>query len=346
MRRAAQAFGFAACVVGMTSAASANQLIVNGYGAEYEALIREHIIKPFEEKFGVTVIYDANGSASQDYARIRATGGAPGYDVVAMTAPEAILGCDEQLLEPLTVEKVPNMARLLPEVQSTVGNCGAVHDIQYMSLLYRKDRLDAAPDSWAALADPKFDKRTILPKFENILGIYLTQMFSVMEGGTLDDPDAGFEFMKKAAPLAYTFEQSSSIMGKYITDDVAWVMPFWNARGQLLVDENDYLAYVIPKEGTIPLLGTISVPAKAENKELALQFINFWLEKQQQENWAQAYNVGTIRDDVELPEDFKARNITSAADLERLQLPDLRNIAKKRGEWGAKFKREIAGLAG
>ena len=52
MRRAAQAIGLAACVMGMTSAASADQLIVNGYGAEYEALIRENIIKPFEEKFG------------------------------------------------------------------------------------------------------------------------------------------------------------------------------------------------------------------------------------------------------------------------------------------------------
>lgn len=37
-------------------------LVVNSYGGPYEAIIEERIIKPFEEKTGIDVVYDAVGS--------------------------------------------------------------------------------------------------------------------------------------------------------------------------------------------------------------------------------------------------------------------------------------------
>ena len=73
------------------ASAFAETLIVNSYGGPYEAIIEERIIKPFEEKYGVDVVYDAVGSASQDYAKIKATKGQPGvrccgHDRVAVAA--------------------------------------------------------------------------------------------------------------------------------------------------------------------------------------------------------------------------------------------------------------------
>jgi putative spermidine/putrescine transport system substrate-binding protein len=332
-------------LLGQVVAASAQTLVVNGYGAEYEEIILRTIIRPFEQRFGARVTYDVNGSASQDYARIRATRGAPGYDVVVMTAAESIRGCDERLLERLTPERVPNMRRLLPAVQGSVGECGAVHEVQYMALLYRTDRIATPPESWAALADPRWRGRLLLPKFENILSLYLTQMLSVMQGGTLDNPDRGFAFFAQIAPHALAFEQSSSLIGRYLETGEAWIAPFWNARGELLTESGQPLALALPREGTIPLLATLNIPSGADNKDLAFRFVNFWLEKEQQEAWAQAYRVGTIRDDVELPPAFRARQITTAADLARLHLPDLRNIANQRNRWQQRFQRDVASRA-
>jgi len=328
-----------------TAAASAQNLVVNGYGAEYEEIILRTIIRPFEQRFGVRVVYDANGSASQDYARIRASRGAPGYDVVVMTAAESIRGCDERLLERLTPERVPNMRRLLPEVQNSAGACGAVHEIQYMALLYRTDRVTTRPDSWSVLADPRWRGRLILPKFENILSVYLTQMLSVMQGGTLDNPDRGFAYFAQIAPNAFAFEESSSLIGRYLEVGDAWIAPFWSARGELLAESGQPLAIALPREGTIPLLATLNIPSGADNKDLAFRFVNFWLEREQQEAWAQAYRVGTIRDDVELPAAFRARQITTAADMSRLHLPDLHNIATQRNRWQQRFTREVASRA-
>ncbi len=81
-----------ACV-GTQGSACAEALVVNSYGGPYEAIIEERIIKPFEEKTGIDVVYDAVGSASQDYAKIKATKGQPGFDVVVMTASQALQGC-------------------------------------------------------------------------------------------------------------------------------------------------------------------------------------------------------------------------------------------------------------
>ena len=55
-------------------------LVVNSFGGEYQELFENAVIKPFEKKFGVKVVHDATGTSSQDYAKIRASKGAPGFD--------------------------------------------------------------------------------------------------------------------------------------------------------------------------------------------------------------------------------------------------------------------------
>jgi len=322
-----------------------DQLVINAYGARYEQLVMEAIIEPFEEEFGVDVIYDVAGSAAEDYARIRATNGAPGYDVVVMTAPESINGCAEGLLAPINEETVPNVAHLIPEIQSITDGCGAVHEIQYMSLLYSTEEFPEPPTSWTILGEEEYHDRIILPNFTNIMGVFLTQVFSVMGGGSINEIDPGMEYLAEIAPNAIEFVQSSSIMANFIEDGSAVLMPYWSARGALLRDSGIGVDFTIPEEGTVPLLATLNIPAQAENIDLAYEFVNFWLSKDRQEAWAQAYNVGTIRDDVELPEDFTANQITSAEDLERLHLPDLIVIGENRSEWSARWMREISGLA-
>jgi len=329
----------------MSHGAVGQDLIVNAYGARYEQLVMDTIIHPFEEEFGVSVLYDVGGSAAEDYARIRATGGQPGYDVVVMTAPESIQGCAEGLLAPINADTVPNAAHLIPEIQNITDGCGAVHEIQYMSLLYSTNEFDEAPTSWRILADPAYTDRLILPNFTNIMGVYLTQVFSVMEGGTLDDIDPGFVYLAEIAPNAIEFVQSSSIMANFMENGSAVLMPYWSARAALLRESELDVDFTIPEEGTIPLLATLNIPAEAENLDLAYEFVNFWLDKTQQENWAQAYNVGTIRDDVDLPDDFTRSQITSVDDLSRLHLLDLAILGANRSDWSARWMREISGLA-
>ena len=326
--------------------ALAETLVVNSYGGPYEAIIEERIIKPFEAIYGVDVVYDAVGSSSQDYAKIKASQGRPGFDVVVMTASQSLQGCKDGLLERLDVASIPNLDRLAPSLASVAGPCGAVHEVQYMSLLYRTDKLAAAPTSWSALLEPELRHRIILPTFQNILSVFLLEIMSLSRGGDLiDDVDPGFAAMAEMARQSVGFEQSSAILESYIKDGTVWAMPFWNGRAQLLVDEGVPVDYVRPKEGTIPLIATLNIPVGADNKTAAKAFINFFLEKSSQEAWVTGYKVGSARGDIVIPDAIARRQITTQDDLAALKLPDLTRVAEKLGEWGERWERDVVSQA-
>ncbi len=336
----------AVAISGAVTIAQGQDLIVNSYGGPYEQIIQDAIIRPFEEQFGVRVIYDAVGSSQQDYAKIKATNGRPGFDVVVMSASQSLEGCREGLLEPMSAKTVPNLAHLNSAISAVAGPCGAVHELQYLSLLYRTDMLAKAPTSWKDLFDENLQDRIVLPTFANIMAAYLTQVMSSVHGGNIDDDiDPGFEAMTRLAAQSIGFEQASAILESYIVDGRVWAMPFWDGRAQLLVDSGAPVDYVLPIEGSIPLVATLNVPVGAQNKELALQFVDFFLSKTSQELWVQGYKVGSARSDIEVSDDARARKVTTQADLDALLLPDLEALAANLPEWGMRWEREVVPAA-
>lgn len=326
--------------------ASAETLVLNSYGGPYEAIIQERIIKPFEERFGIDVVYDAVGSAQQDYAKIKATNGRPGFDVAVMTASQSLQGCKDGLLEKLLPAAIPNLASLSQSLSSAAGPCGAVHEVQYLSLLYRTDKLASEPASWTDLLGPELKGKIILPTFQNIMAVYLLEMMSLSNGGDLiDNIDPGFDAMAKVSAQSVGFEQSSAILESYVRDGSVWVMPFWNGRAQLLVDEGVAVDYVRPKEGTIPLIATLNIPVGAANKDAAMKFIDFFLEKSSQEAWVAGYRVGSARGDIDVPPELQRRQVASGGVDGGLHLPDLVRLQAKLPEWAERWERDVVSQA-
>nr|WP_234903081.1 ABC transporter substrate-binding protein [Ensifer adhaerens] len=331
-----------AAFVTQANVAGAETLVLNSYGGPYEAIIQERIIKPFEERHGIDVVYDAVGSAQQDYAKIKATNGRPGFDVAVMTASQSLQGCKDGLLEKLAVAEIPNLASLSPGLSSAAGPCGAVHEVQYLSLLYRTDKLTSAPVSWADLLDPQLTGKIILPTFQNIMAVYLLEMMSLSNGGDLiDNIDPGFDAMAKVSAQSVGFEQSSAILESYVRDGSVWAMPFWNGRAQLLVDEGVPVDYIRPREGTIPLIATLNIPVGAANKDAAVKFIDFFLEKSSQEGWVTGYRVGSARTDIDVPAELQRRQVQSVAGDKSLHLPDLMLLQAKLPEWAERWERDV-----
>lgn len=331
--------------VGGAGSVAADQLVLNSYGGPYEEIIRSRIIEPFEAETGIRVVYDAVGSSSQDYAKIKATGGKPGFDVVVMTATQALQGCKDGLLEELPSDVIKELAHLSSRLADAAGPCGAVHEVQYMSLLYRTDHIEGVPSSWSLLLDPALSRRVILPTFQNVMAVNLLQVMSVMNGGGLvDNLDPGFAAMAAIARQSIGFEQSSALLESYIKDGSVWAMPFWNGRAQLLVDSGAPVEYVRPSEGTIPLIATLSVPVGAENKEAAYRFIDFFLRKSSQEAWVAGYRVGSARTDIDVPDELRDRQITEA-ELDQLHLPDLSVMAERMPEWSQRWDRDVVPAA-
>ena len=198
----------AAAVVGLGSPYVWGQrtdetLVVNSFGGEYQELFEKNIIEPFEKKFGVKVIHDATGTSSQDYAKIRASKGAPGFDVAAaLSPPEVILGAKEGLLEKITDKEVPNLKYTWEKARQTLPPVTVIHTLQFDSLLYNKDKVEK-PDSWADYWAPqkrygdKIKGHVIAFHPNNLLSVYALIFAAQLGGGSRGAPDefAPIEFV-------------------------------------------------------------------------------------------------------------------------------------------------------
>ena len=187
-------------------ALAADTLVVNGYGAEFQEFITQTTIEPFEKKFGVKVTYDNTGTAAQNYAKIRASRGAPGFDVAAeLTPAEVILGQREKLLEPVTEAEVPNLKYVWPKSRTIIPpyRRGA-----WLSVSIPAVEQGAAGEAEILgellAAGPAYgDKiKGHLVAFEpaNLLSVYALIMAAKLKGGGVDNMQPAWDLLAAQKP--------------------------------------------------------------------------------------------------------------------------------------------------
>lgn len=339
------------CAPFIITAQAADSLVVTAYGGEYEDVFMKTVVKPFEKKFGVHIVYDESGGASQTYAKIRAARGAPGFDVAAeLTAPEAILGGKEKLLEPVSEKEVPNLKYVWQKSLEAIPPVGVVPYYQYMPLLWNKKKIDK-PDSWADYWIPgtKYGdkiKGHLLghDPASNLLAVYALIMAAKLKGGGMHHMDGAWELLKQQKPWLEAVIQSSAQAAPYFENDEVWLTPYWSARSGYYVAKGYPLGFTIPKEGTIGLADVSAVPIGAKNKKLAFEFLNFRLDRDVQRAFGLAYFASPGRPDIgDWPADFVATQITTQKAMDSLDLPDSGFIGRMRNEWVLRWQEIMAG---
>ena len=330
-------------------AQSSDQLVVNAYGGEFQEVFLKTTVAPFEQKFGVKVVYDDAGSAAEDYAKIRASRGAPGFDVAAeLTPPEIFLGAREKLLEPITEREVPNLRHVWEKSRTIVPNTGLVHTYQYTALIWNKKTLEK-PDSWADYWNPsakygdRIKGRVLNHHPSNLLAIYALIMAAKLKGGGVDNLDPAFAMLRDLKPYIGATVQTSAAAVPYFENEQVWISPYWSARAGYYEAKGYPFGYTIPKEGTIGLANVAAVPVGAKNKKLAFEFLNFRLDPEVQRNFNLAYFSSPGRPDIsDWPEAFKASQITTQAQMDAIEFPDSEVIGQRRRDWTRKWQEVMA----
>jgi putative spermidine/putrescine transport system substrate-binding protein len=350
--RGALAGGVAGAIGGpfVISARAAETLVVNAYGGEFQEIFLKTTVEPFEKKFGVKVVYDDFGSASEDYAKIRAARGAPGFDVAAeLTPPEIILGAKEKLLEPLTEREVPNLKHVWKKSRELIPNTGIVHTYQYTALIWNKNKIEK-PESWADYWMPakrygeKITGHVINYHPGNILSIYALMMAAKLAGGGTGNIEPAWDILKAQKPFVGTVVQSSAQAAPYFENEQIWISPYWSARSVYYQNQGYPIGITIPKEGTIGLGNCAGVPVGASNKKLAFEFLNFRLDAEIQRNFHIAYTSSPGRPDItDWPDSFKAQQITTEQQMAAVEFPDSEEISQKRRDWTRRWQEIMGG---
>ena len=142
-------------------------------------------------------MHDTTGTSSQDYAKIRASKGAPGFDVAAaLSPPEVVLGPRRGCSRRSPRRKSPTSSSRGRRPRQALPPVAAIHTLQFDSLLYNKDKLDK-PASWADYWQPekrygaKVKGHVINYNPANLLSVYALIHAAELGGRQCDEHGSG-----------------------------------------------------------------------------------------------------------------------------------------------------------
>ena len=324
-------------------------LVVNSFGGEYQELFVKNVIEPFQKKFGARIVHDATGTSSTTYAKIRASKGAPGFDVAAaLSPPEVLLGAKESLLEKITDKDVPNLRYTWEKVRQTMPPVTVVHTLQFDSLLYNKDKLEK-PASWADYWQPekrygsKIKGHVINYNPANLLSVYALIHAAELGGGGTANMDPAWAMLKAQKPYVGVVVTTSAEAASHFESGEVWISPYWSARAGYYISRGIPYGMVVPKEGVIANIDSASVPVGAKNKKLAYEFVNFMLEPATQLAWCQAYFCSPGRGDItDWPKAFAETQIVTNKQFDSVKQPDIEAIGNYRKDWTLRWQEIMA----
>lgn len=250
--------------------------VVNVYNwGEY---IDMSVLEDFEEQTGIHVNYQTYDSNEALYGKL--AGGSTGYDVIIPS--DYMIGqmIEEDMLEPLNFDNIPNFSDIDPTLKNPAYDPSNQYSVPYMfgilGIIYNTTLVEEDEDmeTWDVMWNEKYDHDILM--FDNsrdTIGIALKKL-----GYSLNSADPAQ--ITQAVDLL--MEQKPLLQG-YFMDKIFEKMEGANCAigvyyyGDYLTmyENNEDLAFALPREGTNRYVDAMCIPKGCEHKENAEAFINF-----------------------------------------------------------------------
>ena len=241
------------------------------------------IIKAFEKQNNLKVRIDLYESNEDMLAKLQA-GGVSQYDVIVpgdYIIPTLI---NLKLIQPLDKSKVPNLKNLDPKFANPPYDPGNQYSAAYQwgmsGIMYRKDKVQSPPDSWAAILGPKGSGPYVLmDSIREMMGGALRYLgYSINSKDPKQVQAAGKLLLDaKKSSRALGFEGGVGAKNRLVAGTATYAVVY-NGDAIKAAGESKNVAFVVPKEGAALFVDNMAIPARAPNPDAANKFINFILE--------------------------------------------------------------------
>ena len=242
---------------------SAEEARLNFYN--WDTYIGETTLDDFKAATGIEVKMDLFADNDELFAKLKE--GNPGYDVIVPTNDYVERMITADMLEPLDHSKIPNMANITPVFQDAAFDPGRKHSMPYMwgtiGIGYRKSKVSEPPGSWKHLYDSdEFSGRiAMLGDGGTLIGIglkYLGYSYNETDPARIKEVE---ELIIRQKPHIKAFAEDNG-QDLLISGEVDLTME-WNGDILQVMDEDDDLSYVVPKEGGLLWEDTLAIPRGA-----------------------------------------------------------------------------------
>jgi putrescine transport system substrate-binding protein len=277
--------------------AHAEERVVRVYN--WSDYIDESILKDFQDKTGIKVVYDVYDS--NDILETKLLAGKSGYDVVFPSGNFLARQIKAGVFAKLDRAALPNWKNLDPAIMQRVTRYDPdnAYGVPYMwgttGIAFNagaaKQRLGDTPiDSWKIVFDP-----ALLKKFADC-GVYMLDAADEMIPAALnyigENPDSKDPtVLEKAEPVLTAIRpsvrkfHSSENINALANGDICLAV-MWSGDAAIAAtrateaNKSFKISYAIPKEGAQLWFDMMAIPKDAPDPKAALEFINYLMDPQ------------------------------------------------------------------
>lgn len=238
--------------------------------------IGEDVVKQFEEKYNIKVVYDTFADNEVMYAKLKS--GGSDYDVAVPSDYMIKRMIDEGMLNKLDFNNIPNYRYIDPGFKNLAYDPENEYSVPYMwgtvGIIYNKTMVKEPVDSWNILWDKKYDKQIfMLDSQRDSIGITLKKLGYSLNTKKLDELEKAKEELIKQKDIVQSYV-GDEVKDKMIMGEAALAV-VWSGDAVFMKKENPDLEYVIPKEGSNLWVDSIVVLNTTKHQKEAEQFIDF-----------------------------------------------------------------------
>ncbi len=248
--------------------------------------ISPDLIKQFEKENNCKIVYDTYNSNENMLTKL-ITSKSP-YDIIVPSGDHVSIMMKKDLLEPIDKSRLKNYSNLdtLILKKAEQFDSGNTYSIPYFwgtcGFIYNKNYIKESEMenvSWNILADKRFENKkvvTMLDDAREVIGVSL--IYNGFKPNDFSD-----ENLAKARESLLAWDKNisqydSDSFKNEVQDGTIWLGQAYNGDALQVMQENQNVGFVLPKEGSTLWIDFLAIPKNSENKELAYKFIDFLLD--------------------------------------------------------------------
>ncbi|HVY17706.1 MAG TPA: extracellular solute-binding protein [Rhodopila sp.] len=270
--------------------AEGKSIFVGIYFAQQGEYVRKHVVPKFEADYKCKV-YTTEGFTLTQIAALRATRTNPKYSAMFMDDIGVDLAKGEGLIDPLPVDKMPNLSRLYKRFMFSDGY-GAAFAISAAGMAYNPTS-GVTIKSYADLWEPRFKDRILMvtPKFTQ--SIYLLVVAASLATGkpwaeAQFDLNAAWDRMKALKPNIQTIYEAPATVMMVAQGQADLAGIEYSKQVYPYTVSGAPISMTFPKEGTFAGVNCLTLPKNAPEPELGAAFLNRMLDPEVQQGMAAA----------------------------------------------------------
>ncbi len=241
--------------------------------------IDESLIEKFEEETGIKVVYETYDTNEIMYQKIKSGGSK--YDLIVPSDYMIEKMKDEKLIQKIDYSNIPNYKNIDESFKKPSYDENDEYSVPYFwgtfGILYNKNMVSDPVDSWDILWNEKYSGEILmLDSVRDTMAIALMKLGYSQKSINEKELDKAKAELIAQRPLVRAYvndEGKDRLLGEEAAMGIVY-----SGDAVTLMDQNENLAYGIPKTGTNKWVDALCIPTDAENKDYAEKFINFMLE--------------------------------------------------------------------